>query len=133
MAGVDTWLVHKTRGKVGFAKFFGLDTLLLTTIGRKTGEPRQVPLAFARRGRDFIVIASNFGQAHHPAWSANLIANPEATVELAGRKVTVRARLITGAERSELWAHLAEIWPAYDSYDERTDRDIRVFLLEAHG
>jgi deazaflavin-dependent oxidoreductase (nitroreductase family) len=107
-----------------------LPTLLITTTGRKSGQPRSQPLAYALDGEDFVVIASNWGQRHHPAWSGNLLANPSATVAVRGGLVTVRAELTSGAERARLWAKLEEFWPAFRTYEQRAaGRDIRVFRL----
>jgi deazaflavin-dependent oxidoreductase (nitroreductase family) len=77
------------------------------------------------------VIASNWGQAHHPGWSANLLAHPDATVTLRGRTVAVRARLVAGPERERLRGRLLEIWPAYATYEQRAaERQLRTFRLE---
>jgi len=76
-----------------------------------------------------VVIGSNWGQAQHPAWSGNLLADPAATVTLDGRRIPVRASLATGAERDRLLALALEVWPAYATYIERAGREIRIFRL----
>ena len=108
----------------------GLPFFLLTTVGRRSGMPRTAPLLYLPDGADFVVVGSNFGQTHHPGWSANLRANPVATVNLRGESIPVRARLVQGAERDELMARLRRIWPAYATYEATAARTLRVFRLE---
>src|SRR5690606_9897492 len=109
----------------------GLPSLLITTTGRTTGKPRTNPLLYAPDGDGFVVIGSNWGQAHHPAWSANLLANPHATVTVQGTPISVRARLAEGAERERLRALLLRVWPAYATYEQRAaGRTLRIFRLE---
>ncbi|RFU39874.1 nitroreductase family deazaflavin-dependent oxidoreductase [Actinomadura logoneensis] len=105
-------------------------SLLLTTTGAKTGRPRQVPLA-CRPEEDgtWLVVGSNFGREKHPAWTANLIKNPEAEVSFRGRTTPVTAHLLTEAERAEVWPRLIQVWPVYDRYVERVDRELRIFRL----
>jgi deazaflavin-dependent oxidoreductase (nitroreductase family) len=127
---VDRWLQQRTGGRVNILGRIALPTLLLTTTGRKSGEPRTVPLIYAHDGDSFVVTASNWGQSHHPAWSANLLADADAVVALpGGRDVPVRAVLAEGAERERVWSLVTTVWPAYDTYVERSGRDIRVFVL----
>ncbi|MFD8494777.1 nitroreductase family deazaflavin-dependent oxidoreductase [Amycolatopsis sp. NPDC059657] len=126
----DRVLLRVSGGRFGVGSAVGLRTLLLTTIGRKTGEPRQVPLLYVERDGGYIVIGSNWGGESHPAWSANLLAEPRATVSIAGRAVPVTGRLLEGDERERMWNAVAEYWPAYDRYADRAaHREIRVFLL----
>ncbi len=103
--------------------------LLLTTTGRRSGLPRDVPLLYARDGDDYVVTASNWGQAHHPAWSGNLLATPTAAVTLEGERIPVTAELLEGAERERVWSLVTKVWPAYDTYAARAGREIRVFRL----
>jgi deazaflavin-dependent oxidoreductase (nitroreductase family) len=122
--------VHKVSG--GRFTMSGLYTpvLVLTTIGRKSGEPRTVPIATFRYGDAFVVVGSNFGREHHPAWSHNLLANPEATVEFRKEKFPVKARLATDDERAELWEMITRQMENFERYPERSGRDLRVFILE---
>jgi deazaflavin-dependent oxidoreductase (nitroreductase family) len=126
---VDRALQRLTKGRIDKLGRRSLPTLLLTTVGAKSGLPRTVPLLYAADGDSFVVTASNWGQQHHPAWSGNLLATPEATVTVAGRDVAVRAELAEGELRSRLWGEVTRIWPAYDAYETRSGRHIRVFLL----
>jgi deazaflavin-dependent oxidoreductase (nitroreductase family) len=128
----DRVLLRISGGRFGVGTALGLRTLLLTTIGRSSGEPRQVPLLYVERSGGYVVIASNWGGEKHPAWSANLIARPDATASVGGRTVPVHGRLLDGAERAAMWDAVAAYWPAYDRYAVRAaHRDIRVFLLES--
>lgn len=126
----DRWLQRKTGGRITIIGRTALPTLLLTTQGRKSGLPRTVPLLYAPDGDRFVVTASNWGQQNHPAWSANLLACKEATVSLpGGREIPVRAVLAEGTERDRVWPLVTRVWPAYDTYVERSGRAIRVFVL----
>jgi len=126
---LDRALGRMTRGRVVALRIDGLPSLLITTTGRKSGEPRTNPLLYAPDGDGYVVIGSNWGQQHHPAWSGNLLANPAATVTLDGHTIAVRADLATGAERDRLLALALAIWPAYQTYIERAGREIRIFRL----
>ncbi|GIF21555.1 deazaflavin-dependent oxidoreductase (nitroreductase family) [Actinoplanes tereljensis] len=107
-----------------------LPTLLITTTGSRSGLARTQPLLYARDGSDYIVVGSNWGQANHPAWTANLIATPAARVTVRDRELGVRAALVTGAERDQLWQTALRVWPGYAAYAERADgREIRIFRL----
>lgn len=128
---LDTALGKLTRGRFVALSGRSLPSLLLTTTGRRTGQARTVPLLYAPDGDAFVVIGSNWGQRHQPAWSGNLLATPEATVTVGGRVVAVRARQVTGDERDDLFERLLGVWPAYHTYQTRAgDRELRVFRLE---
>jgi deazaflavin-dependent oxidoreductase (nitroreductase family) len=128
---VDRFIGRLTKGRFVALGMRDLPSLMLTTTGRRSGKPRTNPLLFTTDGDAFIVIGSNWGQPHHPAWSGNLLADPRATVTLDGKDIAVRARLVTDAERARLWDKMRGIWPAYEDYKRRaSSRDIRVFLLE---
>lgn len=120
---------EKTDGRL-MARLAGIDMLLLTSTGRKTGQPRTLPLACFRDGDDVVVVGSNNGQDHDPAWWKNLQASPEAEVRLGRERFAVRAELATGAERERLWPWLIERNPVYARYAKRTSREIPVVLLK---
>jgi deazaflavin-dependent oxidoreductase (nitroreductase family) len=123
-------LVHKlTGGRVVLSAGL-VPSLVLTATGRKSGEPRRTPLATLPVDDDFLVVGSNFGKEHHPVWTANLLANPDATVSFRGQTIPVKARLLDPAEKQEVWPQLLRLWPTYDRYVERSGRDLRVFRLE---
>jgi len=102
-------------------------TLLLTTTGRRSGKARTLPLIYAEADGGHVVIASKGGAPEHPAWYRNLEAHPEVEVQVADRRFRARAR---GEERTRLWKRMAEIYPPYDDYQARTDREIPVVVLE---
>lgn len=126
---LDRWVLRVSGGRYSVIGKLAIPELLLTTTGRKSGLPREVMLVYAPDGPNFVVTASNWGQAHHPAWSANLLADPEASVSVHGVRTAVRAELAEGAERDRVWALVTRVWPAYDTYAARSGRDIRVFVL----
>lgn len=128
---IDRFLYKATKGRIAMLSPTGLPTLLLTTTGRKSGQPRTVPLLYTPYQGAHVVVASNWGQPHHPAWALNLSADPAAVVQIRGRSTKVRARLIEGEERQRVWdSQLLKSWPGYEDYAERSGRDIRVFALE---
>lgn len=114
-------------GKVGKAP-----VLLLTTTGRKSGEPRTAPVVYLEDGDQISVINTNAGNTKLPAWSLNLDANPEAEIELGRRKLAVRARPAEGEERADLWRKHNEQYAGFDDYKEvlPSDRPITVYVLE---
>src|SRR3954454_20267873 len=127
---VDRAIHLATRGRWGITGRDTLQQLVLTTTGRSTGRPREAPLLYAEDGDGWLVVASNWGREHHPAWSGNLLACPEATVTLGGRRLPVRATQLEGAGAARARPLLVEVWPAYGSSAARTDRDLRIFRLE---
>jgi deazaflavin-dependent oxidoreductase (nitroreductase family) len=123
---VDRYLA--TDGEEGH-DWRGAHVLILTTTGRRSSEPRQTPLIYGRHGDDYLVVASKGGSPEHPAWYLNLEAHPEVEFQVKGRKMRGRARTATAQERAELWPIMAGEWPAYDDYQEKTDREIPVVVL----
>jgi deazaflavin-dependent oxidoreductase (nitroreductase family) len=128
---LDRRLLVRTRGRFTVLGPIGAPTLLLTTTGAKSGLPRTTPLLYWRDGGRLHVVGSNFGQERHPAWSANLLAHPQAVVTIGGTDVPVVGRLLSGAERDRVWQGFVETARTYAAYGERTDREIRAFALEA--
>jgi proline iminopeptidase len=122
-------LYEETDGAVGY-EWNGATCLVLTTRGRRTGEPRKFALIFDRRGADVVVVASKGGAPDDPGWYKNLVAHPDAEVQILGEKFPVHARTAEGEERDELWQLMTVSWPNYDEYKKRTDRQIPVVVLE---
>jgi F420H(2)-dependent quinone reductase len=104
--------------------------LLLTSTGRRSGQPRTAPVLYLADGERLAVISSNGGNQHAPAWSHNLEANPDAAVEIRGEHRQVRARVAEDEERAELWRKMNEQYAGFAQYDENTSREIAVFVLE---
>lgn len=127
---LDAAVKRATDGRRTFTELV-LPTLVLVATGRTTGLERRQPLVHQPVADGWAVVGSNWGQPHHPAWTNNLLANPEAHVELDGRTVPVRARLTEGAERDALYGRFARLSPNYREYEDWSgDREIRVFVLE---
>ena len=108
----------------------GTQTLILTTVGRRSGRPRQHPLIYGRHGDDYLVVASKGGAPQHPAWYLNLEADPDVEIQVRADKLHARAHTATPEEKAELWPIMTKDWPAYDDYQQKTERDIPVVVLE---
>jgi deazaflavin-dependent oxidoreductase (nitroreductase family) len=126
---LNTPIYRLSRGRL-MAKVGEAPVLLLTTTGRRSGEPRTTPLVYLADGERMVVIGSNAGNAKVPAWALNLKANPDAKVEIRGCRKPVRARVTEGEERADLWRRCNEQYGGFDDYAQRTDREIAVFVLE---
>jgi deazaflavin-dependent oxidoreductase (nitroreductase family) len=119
---------RETDGEVGYL-WNGVPTLLLTTTGRRSGEPRTSALIFARDGDDYLVVASVGGGPKHPSWYLNLTANPAAEIQVRGDHIAVTAHTATDDDKPRLWRIVTDAWPNYDVYQTRTDRVIPVVVL----
>jgi deazaflavin-dependent oxidoreductase (nitroreductase family) len=108
----------------------GSQVLILTTTGRKSGAERKTPLIYGEHDGDYLVVASKGGADEPPAWYLNLQANPEAQIQVWGERFAVRARDAGAEEKPELWRVMTSVWPAYDEYQESTERPIPVVVLE---
>ena len=122
----------KTDGAEGH-DWQGTTVLILTTTGRRSGDPRSTPLIYGKHGEDYVVVASKGGAEEHPAWYLNLSAEPEVTVQVRGDRFQARARTAVPDEKPELWRLMTDRWPAYDEYQHKTARDIPVVVLERQG
>jgi deazaflavin-dependent oxidoreductase (nitroreductase family) len=107
--------------------------LALTAIGRRSGRPRSVQLACLELDGDYLVVASAMGQQKHPAWRYNIEANPQVEIQMRGQRFAARAQVLTDAEKDRIWADIREAIPQLDVYEERTDRNLRVFRLSRAG
>jgi deazaflavin-dependent oxidoreductase (nitroreductase family) len=119
---------RETNGERGY-HWRGTTILLLSTRGRRSGEPRTTPLIHRTDGDRWVVLASKGGAPANPGWFENLLAEPQATIQVQGEQLPVRAAAAEGDERARLWSKMAEVWPAYDDYQARTDREIPVVVL----
>jgi deazaflavin-dependent oxidoreductase (nitroreductase family) len=108
-------------------------TLILGTRGRKSGEWRKTPLIYQEHDGDYLVVASQGGRPLHPAWYLNLSEDPEVDVQVRGDKFKARARTATPEEKPEMWKKMTATWPAYDEYQQKTEREIPVVVLEREG
>jgi deazaflavin-dependent oxidoreductase (nitroreductase family) len=127
---IDRWLIPRTRGRLKVA--VGQPILLLHTRGARSGEPRTTPLLYTPLNEGFIVVASKAGAASNPAWYHNLRVHPDAvSVELEGRRVAVRPRVVEEPERSELWRRVNDNYNGYETYARRAGgRIIPLIVLE---
>jgi deazaflavin-dependent oxidoreductase (nitroreductase family) len=121
---------RQTDGEEGHEWRPGVYTLILTTTGRRSGQPRPTPLIYGTHDGDYLVVASKGGSDEPPAWYRNLSENSDVEVQVVGDRFRARARTAGADEKPALWRTMAEIWPAYDEYQQRTDRDIPVVVLE---
>lgn len=107
----------------------GVPTLLLTVTGRKTGQKRMTALIYGRDGEDYVIVASKGGAPDHPQWFLNLQANPDVELQVGPETFAATARVADDEERARLWPELAKIWPDYDNYQAKTDRQIPLVIL----
>jgi deazaflavin-dependent oxidoreductase (nitroreductase family) len=105
-------------------------SLLLTTVGRKSGEKFIFPLFYGEEGNSIIIVASKGGAPEHPGWYKNLVASPEVEVRVGTKVFRAKARTITGPEREPLWQKALKFWPPYADYAKKTEREIPVVLLD---
>ena len=126
--GAHAGVYRATGGKL-FGRMGKSPILLLNTVGRKSGKKRTSPLLYVVDGDDFVVIASKGGASTHPAWYLNLMANPDATVEVGDREVRVRAEEADPEEKARLWQKMVEMYPTYDDYQTKTKREIPLLAL----
>lgn len=122
--------VHRlTRGKVLLSARM-LPGVVLTATGARSGLPRRTPLAcMPEEDGTWLLVGSNFGRAGHPAWTANLLAHPDAAISWKGQDIPVRAHLLEGPEREAAWRAALDFWPPYATYQARVEREIRLFRL----
>ena len=128
VAPLDDWLLRKSGGRLTLFGSASMPVLVLTAIGRKSGQPRDTSLTYMRDENRLFVLGTNFGQPHHPAWSSNLITNPDASVTIGGEVIPVTATLLTCDERQRALARFL-VLPIYRRYRSRTDRELRLFAL----
>ena len=107
-----------------------LPTLLLTTKGRKSGKPLLLPLIYGETEGGYVIIASKGGAPAHPSWYLNLTANPDVKLQVGPERLAAKARTVTGPERETLWKQMVAVYAPYTQYQERTEREIPVVVLE---
>jgi deazaflavin-dependent oxidoreductase (nitroreductase family) len=128
------WVAEQTRtylasGGTEGHESNGVHMLVLATTGRRTGIPRRTCLIYGTAGEDLVVVASKGGADEDPAWFKNLRADPSVGVQVGDRRFTARARVASPAERELLWPRMVGIFPLYDEYAQKTDREIPIVLL----
>ena len=120
---------QETNGETGYL-WNGVPTLLVTTKGRKSGEPRTIPIIYTPVGDKYVIIASKGGSPTHPKWYLNVEADPHVQVQVKADKFDAIARTAQSPEREQLWAEAVKAWPNYDVYQSRTERQIPVVVIE---
>ena len=129
IAPIDKAVLRATRGRLSVAGAQIVPTLLLTTTGRRSGEPRTTPLLYLRDGERLVVSSENWGQPRSAGWPLNLRANPQATVQIGRRVGAYTARPATEAEVDRYWPQLRRLWPAVETYRQRSGQR-SMFVLE---
>jgi F420H(2)-dependent quinone reductase len=127
---INTFFYRRNNGKGLGGTFQNIPVALLTTTGRKTGEPRISPLYFHRDGDTVVVAASRGGSNKNPMWYLNLKANPKVKVQIQDEVLDLTAREATDEERSKYWPKLVEMYPAYEDYQSWTDRLIPLVICQ---
>jgi len=121
---------RETDGELGHDWQNGSSILLLTTTGRRSGEERTTPLIYGRSGDDYLIVASKGGWPEPPAWYRNLTEQPVVDVQVLGDRFKAHARTATAEEKPAMWQEMVSHWPDYDEYQQRTEREIPVVVLE---
>jgi deazaflavin-dependent oxidoreductase (nitroreductase family) len=130
IVGLHTAAYRATGGLLGHRVPGAPAMLLLDHIGARSGIVRTTPLAYAQDGRDLVLVASKGGHPKHPSWYHNLVAHPETSVQVGRERRGVRARVARPEERARLWALATSVYSGFDTYQERTDREIPLIVLE---
>jgi len=129
MSHANTWLYRISGGRLGGTWLRGAPVMLLTTVGRKSGERRTTPLLYLRDGKDIVIVGSQGGMSTSPHWVANLAANPDCEVEIGSVRTPMHARRVSDDEKAALWPKLTKMYPDFDDYQARTERNIPVLRL----
>jgi deazaflavin-dependent oxidoreductase (nitroreductase family) len=136
MSRVNTRLYRLSGGRIGKNWRIGagfrkpVPICLLTTTGRKSGQPRTVPLCFLRDGANVVLVASQGGLPSNPQWYFNIKTNPAVQIEIGKQRGDYAARVASAAERARFWPRLVELYADFDSYQAWTDREIPVVICE---
>jgi deazaflavin-dependent oxidoreductase (nitroreductase family) len=127
MSRIQVWIYRGSGGRLANT-FGGAPVCLLTMTGRKTGKRRTIPLIYIPHGDNVLLGASQGGLDIHPIWYHNLVANPEVEIRVGSESRPMRARRATPEEKRQLWPALVAIYPSFDEYQARTDRDIPLLI-----
>lgn len=127
--GMHVFFYRLSGGRLG-GEMNGFKVLVLNTTGRKSGKPHSNPVGFFERNNGYVVVASNGGQANHPAWYHNIKANPRFTVQIMDKVIPVQAEILAGEQRSAIWKWVVETAPAFGGYEKATSREIPLVFLK---
>jgi F420H(2)-dependent quinone reductase len=128
--GGHTAVYRATNGLIGHRTPGAPPVLLLDHLGAKSGTRRTSPLVYGRDGASFVLVASKGGYPKNPAWLHNLLAHPDTTVQVGSRHLDVHAHVAEGAERARLWQLMLGVYGGYAAYQQRTEREIPLVVLE---
>lgn len=128
MSRANTWLYRASNGRFGGTFLQGAPVALLTTTGRKSGQPRTAPLLYLRDGDRVVFAASQGGRTNNPMWYLNLRADPSVSVQIKNEVLRLTARDATDEERTRYWPELVEMYSSFDDYQSWTDRVIPVVV-----
>ena len=131
ITATDKFIQRVSKGRVTILDIAGLPNLMLTVVGRKSGQPRSTPLLAVPRGESWLIAGSNFGGPKQPVWVVNIEANPDCQITVKGKTKDMRSRRLEGDERDGAWEFMIRTWPNYRLYEQRTEtqRKIKVFAL----
>ena len=127
---INAFFIRISRGRVG-TQLGTQQILILSTVGRKSGETRSIPIAYFFHEDKYLIVESNWGQDHHAGWYFNLQENPQAILEVKGKAIKTKARFAEGDEYIRLWEYLTQKHPPYLQYQEMTKRKIPIAIFEA--
>ncbi len=123
-------IVYRLSGGRLMNRLAGMPIVLVEMTGAKSGKQRTIPLMYVPNGDGFLLVASQGGAPRHPVWYHNLVAHPDVSITFEGHARSMRVRVATGEEKATLWPVCCEYYPSYQAYQDRTDRDIPVFICE---
>ncbi len=132
MTCVNNFVFRRTGGRIG-GRFGGAPVCLVTTVGRRSGKSRTVPLLYMRDGDDVVIVASKGGMPQHPAWYLILIDDPHVSIRVGDDERLYEARTASQEERARLWPQLVSMYRSYASYQQKTDREIPVVICAPAG
>ena len=130
MSRAQTWLFKKTGGRFGDTFLRGTEVGILTTTGRKSGQPRDVPLLFLQEGSRIVLVASQGGRDTHPLWYRNILADPKVTFQTKRETVSLHAREATDDERDQYWPKLDAMYSDFANYRSYTSRTIPIVICD---
>ncbi len=129
ITSTNVWLLKISKGRLGNS-FLGVPVLLLTTTGRKSGQPRTQPLYFLAINNQIVVVASNAGTAGDPAWLLNIQADPMVSIDSQGKTTKMRAHVASGEEKAKLWPKLTTLFPKWQMMEDRSKRSFKIVVLD---
>ncbi len=130
MSRVNTWIYRLSGGRFGARWMYGAPVLLLTTMGKKSGEPRTAPLLYLEDGQRVVLVGSQGGMSKNPLWVGNIDANPDVEIEIGAKKRKMRGRRGSDQEKTRYWPALTKMYPDFIDYQARTTRNIPIIVLE---